>query len=168
MTGNQIAYWKYAEDVRHNAEMESQGRMNLSEVARHNLATEGLTSRQIGLGYAQLAETKRANTARELLQSSQLSETIRSNKARETETTRSNIAKERETTRSNQAKENETARHNERMESLQQYQINTGHSEFTTQFEFDRDYKTRVQTPIEVGKGLTNLIGVGLKVGTMG
>lgn len=157
MTGNQIAYWKYAEDVRHNAETESQGRQNLSEIARHNLATEGLTARQIGLGYAQLAETKRANTARELLQSSQLEETIRSN-----------MAKEEETTRSNKARERETARHNERQESMERWQTNLKHSEWSQSFEFDRDYKTMVQTPLEVGKGLIGLIGAGMKIGTAG
>lgn len=101
MTGNQIAYWKYAEDVRRNAEVEAQGRQSLAEANRHNLATEAISRQQIGLGYAQLAETRRANQARELLQSQAQAETVRSNIARETETNRSNVARETETHRSN-------------------------------------------------------------------
>lgn len=101
MTGNQIAYWKYAEDVRRNAEVESQGRQSLAEANRHNQATEAISRQQIGLGYAQLAESRRANQARELLQSQAQAETARSNLAKETETNRSNVARENETHRSN-------------------------------------------------------------------
>lgn len=119
MTGNQIAYWKYAEDVRRNAEVEAQGReslaqgrINLAETKRHNIATEGISRSQIGLGYAQLAETRRANQARELLQSRAQTEIERSNMVREIETNRSNVAREMETNRSNVAREEETHRSN--------------------------------------------------------
>lgn len=108
MTGNQIAYWKYAEDVRRNAEVESQGRQSLAqgrqslaEANRHNLATEAISRQQIGLGYSQLAETRRANQARELLQSQAQAEIERSNKVREEETNRSNVAREDEAHRHN-------------------------------------------------------------------
>lgn len=101
MTGNQIAYWKYAEDVRRNAEVEAQGRQSLAEANRHNLATEAISRQQVGLGYAQLAETRRANQARELLQSQAQAEIERSNKAREEETNRANVAREDETNRHN-------------------------------------------------------------------
>lgn len=175
MTGNQIAYWKYAEDVRHNAETESQGRLNLSETARHNLASEGLQSRQIGLGYAQLAETRRANQARELIQSEQLKETRRTNIQKEFETFRSNKAREEEISRSNKVAEEETERHNRRQEQLKQGEIEYKHGEFEDQlelakeqFEFDKDYKTKVQTYIEIGKALTNLVGSGAKLITAG
>lgn len=101
MTGNQIAYWNYAENRRRNLEAEDLGRANLAELGRHNQATESLTSRQIALGYGQLAETRRANQARELLQSQANAEIARSNIARETETNRANVAREDETHRSN-------------------------------------------------------------------
>lgn len=161
MTGNQIAYWKYAEDARHNAETESQGRQNLAEVARHNLATEGLTSRQIGLGYAQLglgysqlAETKRANTAREVLTSSQLDETIRSNQAREAETNRANVAKE-----------TEIQRHNVIEEGTRINEMNVRHKEFEDKLAWDKEYKGTIDTPIRAGEALVGLIGAGLKIG---
>lgn len=157
MTGNQIAYWKYAEEARHNAEAESQGRINLAEVKRHNLATEGLQSRQIGLGYAQLAETKRANSARELLQSQELAETVRINTVRAVETERSNRAKEEEMTRSNQVREDETERHNVTMESLEE-----------AQHKFNVGYKTRVEPWQRLGEGLIGLIGFGTKIATVG
>lgn len=157
MTGNQIAYWRYAEDVRHNAEAESQGRQNLAEVARHNLATEGLTSRQIGLGYAQLAETKRANTAREVLQTSQLSETIRSNMAKETEINRSNVARE-----------DETQRHNVIMEGNDITKMNIRHQEFQDELKWKKQYVTDFQVPLTIGQSLTGLLGTGLKVATVG
>lgn len=157
MTGNQIAYWRYAEDVRHNAEAESQGRTNLAEVRRHNLATEGLQNRQIGLGYAQLAETKRANSARELLQSKELAETTRINTVRAVETERSNKAKEEEVTRSNKAKEEETYRHNKQQEDIAAAEHN-----------FNVGYKTTVEPWLRAGEGLISLIGVGTKIATIG
>lgn len=157
MTGNQIAYWKYAEDVRHNAETEGQGRVNLAEVKRHNLATEGLQARQIGLGYAQLAETKRANSARELLQSKELAETTRINTVRAVETERSNKAKEEEATRSNKVREEETNRHNEQMEEIEAAKHN-----------FDVGYKTGVEPWFKLGGALVDLIGVGAKIATVG
>lgn len=154
MTGNQIAYWKYAEDVRRNAEVESQGRSSLAETKRHNLASERLSAQQIGLGYAQLAESKRANIAREVLSTSQLSETIRSNMARETETNRSNVAKE-----------TETQRHNLISESTEINKMNISHSEFQEKLEWEKYYKGRIDTPIRVGEALTKLIGAGLNIG---
>lgn len=161
MTGNQIAYWKYAEDVRRNAETERQGRQSLAEAARHNAATERLSDRQIalgyaqvGLGYSQLAETKRANLARELLGTSQLSETIRSNTAKETETNRSNVAKE-----------TETNRHNVQTEVTDINRMNIGHQEFQDQLAWDKYYKGKIDTPIRVGQGLVSLIGAGMKIG---
>ena len=159
MTGNQIAYWRYAEDARHNAEMESQGRINLSETARHNLANEALQSRQIGLGYAQLAETRRANQARELIQTNELKETARSNRAKEYETRRSNTAREMETHRSNTVKEEETQRHNEQVERNDLYAINTKHTEWATQHKFNVANTMFVQNPIEVGKLVSNSVG---------
>lgn len=164
MTGNQIAYWKYAEDVRRNAEAESQGRTNLAEVRRHNLATEGLQDRQIGLGYAQLglgysqlAETRRANSARELLQSKELAETTRINTVRAVETERANKAKEEEATRSNKAREEETNRHNKQLEDIAAAEHN-----------FNVGYKTGVETWLRAGEAFGNLIGSGFKIATIG
>lgn len=157
MTGNQIAYWKYAEDVRHNAEAESQGRTNLAEAKRHNLATEGLQARQISLGYAQLAETKRANQARELLQTNELAETVRYNTLRA-----------EETERSNKAKETETNRHNKKVEGIQNKDVDNRSAIETAKFDFDIKYKTGVETFLRVGEALTDLIGVGIKIGTIG
>lgn len=157
MTGNQIAYWRYAEEARHNAETEGQGRINLAEVKRHNLATEGYQSRQIGLGYAQLAETRRANEARELLQSKELAETTRINTVRAVETERSNKAKEEETNRSNEAKEDETKRHNQSMETIA-----------TAEHEFNVGYKTKVEPWLRAGEALFGLVGTGFKIATVG
>lgn len=57
------------------------------ETARSHRATEALRTREIGLGYSQLAEAERSNRAREL-------ETYRSNTAREIETNRTNLVYE--------------------------------------------------------------------------
>lgn len=126
MTGNQIAYWNYAETRRRNLEAESLGRATLAEQGRHNLATEGLTSRQIALGYGQLAETRRANQARELLQSQANAEIARSNMARETETNRSNVARE-----------NETHRSNVQMEKFKYDQLNSDIAKFNATYDLD-------------------------------
>lgn len=102
------------EDVsRYRAEEER--RANLAregETRRHNIVSEGLTSQQIGLGYAnvnlgyqQLAEQARSNVSRE-------TETHRANIAHEMELNRSNLARESENHRSNIARESETHRAN--------------------------------------------------------
>lgn len=65
--------------------------MQAKETQRHNLAVEG--------------ETHRANRMQESYNRDYLTETARSNLARETETHRSNVASEMETARSNRARE---------------------------------------------------------------
>lgn len=116
--------------------------LNRSNVANESLRSAELSEQQryhsmsIGLGYSQLAETRRHNQAFE-------EETQRSNIARETETNRANVAREMETNRSNiateleryrsnttveaetaranLAREQETARHNQRSEQIDMY-----------------------------------------------
>lgn len=152
MTGNQIAYWNYAENRRHNLEAESLGRANLSEQGRHNLATEGLTSRQIALGYGQLAETRRANQARELLQSQANAEIARSNLARETETNRSNVAKE-----------NETHRSNVKLENFKYDQLNSDIAKFNATYELEVA-KAQMDNFWKGVNAFTGLIGFGSKL----
>lgn len=67
---------------------------------------------------AKEAETNRANLANESLGRDTLTETKRSNLAKEFETNRSNLAKEGETHRANVAKEIETNRHNTATETI--------------------------------------------------
>lgn len=132
MTANQIAYFSYKENKRHNLETEAFNISQLDEVRRHNLAYESETQRHNlaneSYQIMSLAEAKRHNIATETQQSNLLTETIRhntmtenellrSNTARENETFRSNVARESETQRSNKAKESETQRHNLETES---------------------------------------------------
>lgn len=65
MTSNQINYAKHKEEVRHNKEMESQGRSVIQETGRHNLASEDIGYSNVGLGYSNLAESSRHNRAQE-------------------------------------------------------------------------------------------------------
>lgn len=120
MTANQINYWRFNEDRRHNEVTEV-------ETSRHNRATEGIGYGQIALGYAQLAETTRANRARELLNARTLFENTRHNMYSESLQSRqiSNAfaveqAKLGETTRHNTAMEVENQRHNFVTEDVQQ------------------------------------------------
>lgn len=108
-----------------------------TETSRSNRANESLKAQTTALGYAQLAEQRRLNTANISLGVQNLAEqrahhessrveTLRHNVAAETEATRSNRAKDEETNRANLAKEalgvatlEETARHNKEYESTQ-------------------------------------------------
>lgn len=65
MTANQIKFAEHRENVRHNQEMESQGRATISETGRHNLVQEGIGQSNVGLGYANLGELSRHNQAQE-------------------------------------------------------------------------------------------------------
>lgn len=156
MTGNQIAYWNYAENRRHNVEQESFNRANLGEQSRHNQATERLTARQISLGYGQLAETRRANQARELLQSAANAETARSNLAREAETNRANVARETETHRSNI-----------RNEGLKVDSLNTDINKFNATYQLDVS-KAQMGNFWNGINSLTGLVGFGSKLITNG
>lgn len=119
MTSQQIAYWNLVNE-----------RAKLGEVARHNLADEGIRD-------ATQKETARNNRA-------VLTETERSNRAREAETNRHNLFSERndsfnamtnytnavtrqkeldETHRSNVVREGETNRHNRESEAWTAYNI---------------------------------------------
>lgn len=62
MTTNAINYQNLQETKRHNLEMEKYNLGSL-DVARQNVQ---LGYSQVGLGYSQLAETQRANEAKEL------------------------------------------------------------------------------------------------------
>lgn len=91
MTQNQIAYWsaqeskranmaREGENVRHNLEVEAQGRSTIAENIRHNLFGEG--------------ETLRHNQATESIQQQDISERGRHNRVTELETQRHNISTE--------------------------------------------------------------------------
>lgn len=82
------------EASRHNKVGESYNERALSESRRHNVAQEAIGRSQVGASYANVN-----------LGYSQLAETSRANVARETENTRSNIAREDENQRHNQATE---------------------------------------------------------------
>lgn len=71
------------ENRRHNVASEELTSTQLAEVARHNRASEGLQSRTISLGYAQLGETTRHNQQLEALTASQQTEIQRHNVAQE-------------------------------------------------------------------------------------
>lgn len=100
------------EQTRHNMVSETltqqaqdeQRRANLAreaETSRHNLATEGISREQLDISRDQL-DIQRGQLEVSL---GQLAETQRANQAREAETQRSNIARETETHRSNVASE---------------------------------------------------------------
>lgn len=169
LAAEQISRDRLIEEGRRNREVESQGRASLSlmaarddetrrsniareretsranlaresELYRSNIANEALQGQRIGLGYAQLAEARRLNTAnislgvQRLNQDRELSvsqlieqrranitrenETRRANLAHEFELNRSNVAREDENLRSNQARELEAQRHNQAVELI--------------------------------------------------
>lgn len=114
MTANQINYWKYQEDMRHNRAGESHNirvlehnQAVLAENVRHNRATEAHNANV-------LVETQRHNLATEQNQLLQVQELARANKAQEL----LSYVRVGEDIRSNQARENETNRHNIAMESV--------------------------------------------------
>lgn len=101
MTQNQIKYWSYKEDQRHNRAIESVqdrtlaesirhnqqtellGFKTLEETTRHNQAQESIGWGQIQLGYANLSETQRHNRATETAQIMNIEELSRHNLAME-------------------------------------------------------------------------------------
>lgn len=102
MTSNQINMLRYLEDVRHNQEAEAEirrsNRAREHETYRSDLAQETNTR-------LQLLELNRHNTMSEYLTSSNLAESIRHSKAIERETNRANEAKEVEVNRHNKREE---------------------------------------------------------------
>ena len=58
MTTMLVNYWSLQEQIRHNLVAEQ-------ELNRHNVATEGISGRQISLGYAELGEAMRHNKVME-------------------------------------------------------------------------------------------------------
>lgn len=124
MTSNQLQYWRNVETNRNNVAVETEthrsnlarevetNRSNLareSETNRHNVATEHETNRhnvqteklgweQLRTNQYQFAKTfvqNKINAQRDYnIRAGQLNETIRMNKARETENTRHNMASE--------------------------------------------------------------------------
>lgn len=82
------------ETHRHNVVSEAQTDKQLSEIARHNRASENISYGQISLGYSQLAETSRHNKQQELLTDYANREISRHNTAVESETNRTNVVNE--------------------------------------------------------------------------
>lgn len=117
MTRNQIEYLKYKEAQRSNLKQEELtaardqaakelGFGNLAENVRHNTATERHNTLVLG-------EQQRHNYAQEAHDSAVLGEQIRSNRANEAMTK----MRDAEVARANQAREAETLRHNQELES---------------------------------------------------
>lgn len=133
MTRNQIEYGKLLESRRSNQANERltgrrdeaaiQARtIELAELGRHNVATEGLQAQQISLNAQTLGETIRHNRQTESvaqgqleLGRGQLSETRRHNQAQE----RATVIQLNEQSRHNLVTEAETGRHNSQTEQLQ-------------------------------------------------
>lgn len=116
MTANQINYWRYREELRHNQAAEG-------ENVRHNKVSEQTAKAQINLGYSQLHETSRHNIAGEQVSWANLSEGRRHNIATETLNANSlqETARHNKVTETNQAVEiGEHIRHNKSMESISQ------------------------------------------------
>lgn len=67
MTRNQIDFAKHKESVRHNQEMERQGRDVISETGKHNRVQEDIGYGNIGMGYANIAELSRHNRQSEMV-----------------------------------------------------------------------------------------------------
>lgn len=89
-----------------------------AETRRSNLASESLEQQRINLGYSQLDETKRQNSAANQLRSNELIELHRAN-----------VARESEQTRANQARESEQSRHNQVSELHEGYRLDLGYDE---------------------------------------
>lgn len=122
MTNQQIEYAKYLETRRTNKAREKEthranlaqealSTRQLTEVERHNLASEGLQRSSIGAQYAQIQ-----------LGYSQLAEQSRANQAREAETTRANLVNESIRLAQNE----EQVRHNKETEFNQQLSTGSG------------------------------------------
>lgn len=170
MTANQINYWRFNEDRRHNEVTEV-------ETARHNRATESIGYGQISLGYAQLAETTRTNKARELLNSRSLGETVRHNMYAESLQSRQislNYQMEKdklaETSRHNTVVELETQRHNMTTEDIQKrtldWNIASGTHQIVTGYinsaaNLIRAGSDMVDSSVGVAKVVLPLLGVG-------
>lgn len=113
MTANQIAYWNYVENKRHNQAGEENTRTDLgikrdtlSETQRHNKETEGVS-------WLNARETARHNLATEDLGNRQLGETNRHNIVTEGQTYQYN---------------NELVRHNLASEANQRYATDRSYS----------------------------------------
>lgn len=130
MTRNQIEYWKLQETQRSNLEYERQGREQLAETKRSNLARETETNRS---NLARETETHRANLMHEYQVDLQRRQDAYFTLRNQIETNRSNLAQEKiakqrndEQHRTNVANENIRliqALTNQRQAELQQQQI---------------------------------------------
>lgn len=92
--GEQIARANYTESVRHNQMSEQQAADNLAELARSNRTSESIRSEQNAVAYQQALEIARHNRNYEILQASQVTESVRHNVAQEQELQRSNLVQE--------------------------------------------------------------------------
>lgn len=130
-----------AETQRHNQAAEALERARLAEQRYATNTSRAIASEQIGLGYSQLRETERSNRSRESQQLASLNEQIRTNQAREAETHRANVYAEkqrntqmRETSRSNWAKETLERERNE------SYRLMANAKSFDTASSIARDF----------------------------
>lgn len=129
MTKNQLEYARLQEDIRHNLASEASTQADVQEKARHNVQTEVLSAKTLGLEANKLGETIRHNVAGEELsaksiamEGDKLQETVRHNYAQEGLTQSSinasyyssgvGYANAAETARHNLAVEAENVRHN--------------------------------------------------------
>lgn len=128
MTQNQIAYFNWYENARHNRVVEQEtGRHNTvteQESQRHNVEDEGIRKKTNILTDEHYrrsdTETRLNNMLNRGLEYSRLNETRRSNLAKERETNRSNVAQESLTKEKNEltrAQIAEDVRHNKAVET---------------------------------------------------
>ncbi len=168
MTSNQIAYFKVKVEQEHY-------KLSDAEAARHNKATEALTSQQ-------LQEVARANRAEEAIKTAQLAETSRHAKVTESqtwaslnETIRHNSAVERETHRSNYQQELLKASSNAIQRELNQSVIRLNDQKNVGQaLQNEFDYTTQnariIQTvmnpalDLKLNNSIVSAIGAGLTV----
>lgn len=117
MTKNQIDFAKHKEEMRHNQEMEAQGRTTISENKRHNIASENVGWGNVMVGRSNVAETQRHNVSTEAINwyQSEALANLQSELAKQANTNSqfisSNIGVQRDTLK-------ETQRHNLGMEDI--------------------------------------------------
>lgn len=137
-TNRELGLRAAAETERANRERELFSRNSLYETARHNLAGESQAALSLHESTRHNKELEAINVAQNYLDSLQLAENQRANKARELETNRHNIASEIEAHRAAITREEETHRSNVANESIGFSNVGVRQSELSSLNEFRR------------------------------
>lgn len=124
MTQMGVNYLNYLETNRSNLANEGLKGQQNAETMRHNFTEEGIGKGELKVHQGTLDESIRSHKANESIDTSKVSEMVRSNLAREAENFRSNQAREEENRRSDIARENENLRHNTISEGNERYKVN--------------------------------------------